>query len=146
MRTPPGSGAIGCSLQREARRRESPYLLIGVGRWGANEPWLGILVEWDEISGTRVNGLPRLSLDAFAGQPFFSKPHRIPGGISHGQSRSRRGFRELEVVVGAILRGRARLRAAFARADEWAIQPRDDFQNLIRHRMALSEGDYFLDI
>src|SRR5450755_617188 len=28
-----------------------PYLLIGVGRWGSNDPWLGIPVEWDEISG-----------------------------------------------------------------------------------------------
>jgi CheY-like chemotaxis protein len=31
-----------------------PYLLIGVGRWGSTEPWLGIPVEWDEIAGARV--------------------------------------------------------------------------------------------
>ena len=31
-----------------------PYLLIGVGRLGSNDPWLGIPVEWDEISGARV--------------------------------------------------------------------------------------------
>jgi len=31
-----------------------PYLLIGVGRWGSNDPWLGIPVEWDQISGARV--------------------------------------------------------------------------------------------
>ena len=31
-----------------------PYILIGVGRWGSNDPWLGIPVEWDEISGARV--------------------------------------------------------------------------------------------
>jgi CheY-like chemotaxis protein len=31
-----------------------PYLLIGVGRWGSNDPWLGIPVEWDEISGARI--------------------------------------------------------------------------------------------
>ena len=31
-----------------------PYLLFGVGRWGSNDPWLGIPVEWDEISGARV--------------------------------------------------------------------------------------------
>ena len=30
------------------------YLLIGVGRIGSNDPWLGIPVEWDEISGARV--------------------------------------------------------------------------------------------
>lgn len=31
-----------------------PYVLIGVGRWGSNDPWLGIPVEWDEISSARV--------------------------------------------------------------------------------------------
>jgi Pyruvate phosphate dikinase, AMP/ATP-binding domain len=31
-----------------------PYLLVGVGRLGSNDPWLGIPVEWDEISGARV--------------------------------------------------------------------------------------------
>ncbi|HET9409948.1 MAG TPA: PEP/pyruvate-binding domain-containing protein [Candidatus Sulfotelmatobacter sp.] len=31
-----------------------PYILIGVGRWGSNDPWLGIPVEWDEISGARA--------------------------------------------------------------------------------------------
>ena len=31
-----------------------PYLLIGLGRLGSNDPWLGIPVEWDEISGARV--------------------------------------------------------------------------------------------
>jgi CheY-like chemotaxis protein len=31
-----------------------PYLLIGVGRWGSNDPWLGIPVEWDEISAARI--------------------------------------------------------------------------------------------
>src|SRR5260370_34683448 len=32
----------------------TPYLLIGVGRWGSNDPWLGIPVTWDQISGARV--------------------------------------------------------------------------------------------
>jgi hypothetical protein len=31
-----------------------PYLLIGVGRWGSNDRWLGIPVAWAEISGARV--------------------------------------------------------------------------------------------
>jgi hypothetical protein len=35
----------------EAKR---PYLLIGVGRWGSTDPWLGIPVTWDQISGARV--------------------------------------------------------------------------------------------
>jgi CheY-like chemotaxis protein len=31
-----------------------PYLLIGVGRWGSADPWLGIPVRWEQISGARV--------------------------------------------------------------------------------------------
>ncbi|MBN2411450.1 histidine kinase [candidate division KSB1 bacterium] len=30
------------------------YMLIGVGRWGSLDPWLGIPVRWDQISGARV--------------------------------------------------------------------------------------------
>ncbi|HSR96174.1 MAG TPA: hypothetical protein VLM79_03845, partial [Kofleriaceae bacterium] len=31
-----------------------PYVLIGVGRWGSTDPWLGIPVTWEQISGARV--------------------------------------------------------------------------------------------
>jgi CheY-like chemotaxis protein len=31
-----------------------PYLLIGVGRWGTLDPWLGIPVKYDQICGARV--------------------------------------------------------------------------------------------
>ena len=41
---------FNAGLNAESR----PYLLIGVGRWGSTDPWLGIPVEWDEISGARV--------------------------------------------------------------------------------------------
>jgi len=41
-------------LNRLLNEENRPYLLIGVGRWGSTEPWLGIPVEWDEISGARV--------------------------------------------------------------------------------------------
>jgi hypothetical protein len=48
---------VGTAVARFNRRlneQNRPYLLIGVGRWGSTEPWLGIPVEWDEISGARV--------------------------------------------------------------------------------------------
>jgi CheY-like chemotaxis protein len=31
-----------------------PYLLLGVGRWGSRDPWLGIPVDWPEIAGARA--------------------------------------------------------------------------------------------
>ncbi len=33
---------------------ERPYILIGPGRWGTKDRWLGIPVTWDHISNTRV--------------------------------------------------------------------------------------------
>jgi hypothetical protein len=38
----------------ELTAREEPYVLVGVGRWGSADPWLGIPVTWDQISGARV--------------------------------------------------------------------------------------------
>ena len=35
-------------------KENRPYLLIGVGRWGSMDPWLGIPVKWEHISGARV--------------------------------------------------------------------------------------------
>jgi CheY-like chemotaxis protein len=51
-----------------------PYLLIGVGRWGSTEPWLGIPVEWDEISSARViveAGFRDLRVTPSQGSHFF---------------------------------------------------------------------------
>ncbi|HZK48938.1 MAG TPA: PEP/pyruvate-binding domain-containing protein [Thermoleophilia bacterium] len=41
---------LNARLTREGAR----YILIGVGRWGSADPWLGIPVNWDEIAGARV--------------------------------------------------------------------------------------------
>jgi hypothetical protein len=38
----------------ELVRRGVPYALIGVGRWGSSEPFMGIPVSWEEIAGARA--------------------------------------------------------------------------------------------
>jgi CheY-like chemotaxis protein len=51
-----------------------PYLLIGVGRWGSLDPWLGIPVRWDQISGARViveAGFKDMEVDPSQGSHFF---------------------------------------------------------------------------
>lgn len=40
--------------QFNAELAGKPYLLIGVGRWGSADPWLGIPVTWEQIAGARV--------------------------------------------------------------------------------------------
>jgi CheY-like chemotaxis protein len=41
-------------LNAQLLRASTPYILIGVGRWGSKDPWLGIPVTWDQVSGARV--------------------------------------------------------------------------------------------
>jgi hypothetical protein len=51
-----------------------PYLLIGVGRWGSNDPWLGIPVRWDQIAGARViveTGFRDMRVTPSQGSHFF---------------------------------------------------------------------------
>jgi hypothetical protein len=58
------------SLGDEAR----PYLLVGFGRWGSADPWLGIPVRWDQISGARgivEATLPQMNPEPSQGSHFF---------------------------------------------------------------------------
>lgn len=41
-------------LNEGLKRQGRPYVLVGPGRWGSTEPWLGIPVQWSQISGVRV--------------------------------------------------------------------------------------------
>ena len=50
------------------------YILIGFGRWGSSDPWLGIPVNWGQISGARViieAMLPSMNVDLSQGSHFF---------------------------------------------------------------------------
>jgi len=41
-------------LNRVLSEAGRPYVLIGFGRWGSADPWLGIPVTWAQIAGARV--------------------------------------------------------------------------------------------
>jgi CheY-like chemotaxis protein len=41
-------------MNKKLAALEKPYVLIGPGRWGSSDPWLGIPVQWAQISGARV--------------------------------------------------------------------------------------------
>jgi CheY-like chemotaxis protein len=47
------AGEIG-RINRQLHREGRPFLLIGPGRWGTADPWLGIPVIWSEISGVEA--------------------------------------------------------------------------------------------
>jgi hypothetical protein len=51
-----------------------PYLLVGFGRWGSIDPWLGIPVVWGQICGARAiveTTLPQMRVDPSQGSHFF---------------------------------------------------------------------------
>ncbi len=63
-------GALNGKLRNERR----PYLLIGPGRWGSADPWLGIPVTWAQISGARCIvecGLDDIQVTPSQGTHFF---------------------------------------------------------------------------
>jgi CheY-like chemotaxis protein len=41
-------------INRELTGLGRTYLLIGPGRWGTSDPWLGVPVEWHQIAGARA--------------------------------------------------------------------------------------------
>lgn len=42
------------SFNGDLIKSNKPYLLIGVGRWGSLDPWLGIPVKWEQIAGAKA--------------------------------------------------------------------------------------------
>ena len=53
---------------------DEKYLLIGPGRWGSSDPWLGIPVEWSQISKAKViieYGMHSFPVDPSFGSHFF---------------------------------------------------------------------------
>jgi len=49
-------------FNRKLVEQQRPYVLIGPGRWGSSDHWLGIPVQWGQIAGARI---------IIAGHPFL---------------------------------------------------------------------------
>ncbi|MDR2937352.1 MAG: phosphoenolpyruvate synthase, partial [Prevotellaceae bacterium] len=61
-------------LNRQLVAEGKPYILIGPGRWGSSDTWLGIPVKWPHISGARLiveAGLTQYRIDPSQGTHFF---------------------------------------------------------------------------
>jgi hypothetical protein len=61
-------------LNRKFLEADAGYVLIGPGRWGSSDPWLGIPVKWPHISAAKViveAGLTNYRVDPSQGTHFF---------------------------------------------------------------------------
>lgn len=83
------AGEVG-ELNRRLKGR--PYLLLGPGRWGSGDPWLGIPVAWSQISGARCiveTDMGDLHVDPSQGSHFFQNLMAFGIGYLTVESRGR---------------------------------------------------------
>ncbi|HON17586.1 MAG TPA: PEP/pyruvate-binding domain-containing protein [Salinivirgaceae bacterium] len=62
------------SINEKFIQEKKNYILIGPGRWGSSDPWLGIPIKWSQISQARLiveSGLDNFRIDPSQGTHFF---------------------------------------------------------------------------
>ncbi len=62
--------ALNTTMRQSGRK----YILLGPGRWGTRDRWMGIPIVWPQISGAKViveYALPDFQVDASLGSHFF---------------------------------------------------------------------------
>jgi CheY-like chemotaxis protein len=79
-----------------------PYLLIGVGRWGTLDPWLGIPVRWDQIAGAKAiieTGFKDFVVEPSQGSHFFQNLNTFMVGYFTIKSETRESFIEWDWLL-----------------------------------------------
>jgi len=67
-------GAEIAEINLKLKKEGATYLLIGPGRWGSSDPWLGIPVVWSEISEAKMiveTAIPGFQIEPSQGTHFF---------------------------------------------------------------------------
>jgi len=62
------------SFNGDLIKSNKPYLLVGVGRWGSLDPWLGIPVKWEQIAGAKAiieTSFKEMIIEPSQGSHFF---------------------------------------------------------------------------
>ncbi|MCB0281948.1 MAG: histidine kinase [Calditrichaeota bacterium] len=61
-------------LNQKLESAQKPYLLITLGRLGSSDPWLGVPLSWEQISGVKAvieSGLKEMSIEPSQASHFF---------------------------------------------------------------------------
>ena len=77
------------------------YILIGPGRWGSSDPWLGIPVEWSQISKAKVIielGMRSFPVDPSFGSHFFQNVTSMRLGYFTIDHKSAEDFIDLKWI------------------------------------------------
>ena len=74
------------------RNEGGSYLLVGPGRWGSSDPWLGIPVLWSDISEAKViveSAIPGYQIEPSQGTHFFQNMTSFGAGYVNVNSFAR---------------------------------------------------------
>jgi hypothetical protein len=84
-------GDMNCLLSVENRK----YILLGFGRFGTNDPWLGIPVEWQQMSAAKIiieTNLDGFNVDPSQGSHFFHNMVSLNLGYFHINNHGQKEF------------------------------------------------------
>ena len=91
-------------LNAKLKREGASYLLIGPGRWGSSDPWLGIPVLWSDISEAKMiveTAIPGFQIEPSQGTHFFQNITSLGVGYLTIDTVNRDGFID-ETVISAM--------------------------------------------
>jgi len=80
------------------------YILVGPGRWGSSDSWLGIPVVWSQISGARLiveSGLENYQIEPSQGTHFFQNLTSFKVGYFTINPFKKDGFWDLDFLSEA---------------------------------------------
>lgn len=83
-------------------KQDRPYILIGPGRWGTRDRWIGIPVKWYQISNAKViveTGLEGFPLDASSGSHFFHNVTTMNVGYFTVQQEMSNSFIKFDILA-----------------------------------------------
>lgn len=98
-------------LNQEMIKEGRQYILIGPGRWGTRDRWIGIPVAWPMISNAKViveTALEDFPLDASSGSHFFHNVTSMNVGYFSIQHVNRENFINYDILNARPLAGRTR--------------------------------------
>jgi hypothetical protein len=82
-------------------KQDKPYILIGPGRWGTRDPFLGVPVNWSQISQAKVIieiSLANFPLDSSLGSHFFHNVTSMNIGYLSVQDSSKTDFINWDIL------------------------------------------------
>ena len=91
------------SFNEKVKKEGGSYLLIGPGRWGSSDPWLGIPVLWNEISEAKIiveTAIPGYQIEPSQGTHFFQNITSLGVGYLTIDTVRGDGFVDEEAMAG----------------------------------------------